>query len=184
MNAKMWMTAAGVATALLMLPMAHAQTASQMPPQAPMGWGSSAWQGWGAPAGASDAIRSQVAEQGFGDVLGIEPKRRHVAVYTTRNGQPIEARFSHDGQYIGWSIPRHVRYAMPGSSIVTDPVSAVTNAGYRDARLIQFKRNHAEVAATTRSGTPVVLHVDRWGRVYSEHRDFGWGAWSPHSGPR
>lgn len=176
MNAKTWMTAAGVATALLLAPMAHAQ--------APAGWGSPAWAGWSAPAAVPDAIRAQVADQGFGDVLGVAPKRRHVAVYTTRDGQPIEARFAHDGRYLGWSIPRHLRYAMPGSPAVTDPVAAAANAGYRDARLIQFKKNHAEVAATTRDGTPVVLHVDRFGRVYGEHRDVGWGAWSPRLGLR
>lgn len=120
-------------------------------------------------------VGAMLSQRGFGPVLGMGHSKHHLEVYTTRQGTPIEVKLNPDGSFHEWSIPKHARYQMPANaSSAANPVAIAAAAGYRDARIGEYKRNHVEVFASNRDGEAVELHIDPQGRIYKEKLSYGW----------
>ncbi|WP_420468561.1 hypothetical protein [Panacagrimonas sp.] len=145
------------------------------------GWNGPVWQQQAALP--LELVQATLRERGFGRVLGMQPKKHHVEVYTTRNGEPIEVKLTLDGRFHEWELPKHQRYA--GASAATpidDPVAVAAEAGYESPRLGEYKRHHVEVFAANARGENVELHMAPSGLIYKEKqiqswfdRPSGWG---------
>lgn len=130
---------------------------------------------------STELLQSQLTQQGFGALLGAEPKRRHVAAYTTRNGVPAVAKLGFDGTYFGYSIPRHARFTMPEAP-AQDPLAAARAAGYANAQLAGYGKDTVRVMATNAAGQPVSLRIDAAGRIVGERVHTAWAGGMPIQG--
>lgn len=135
------------------------------------------WGVWSAPWERQDAspvpesARQTLGALGLDPVTHVEPRKRHVRGYTTdARGLPREVRFEFDGSLREVRLPSPLRkeirdraryQALPPQALVR----AVEAKGFRDVRVVEFKRRHAEMIGRTADGRQMRLDVAADGTV-------------------
>ncbi|MFN4262047.1 MAG: hypothetical protein ACK4IT_00025 [Thioalkalivibrionaceae bacterium] len=122
-------------------------------PSANWGAGRFAQDRWNAPTEMHlpRAARDQLSALGLGEVGYLEPKSSHVRGYTTNaQGLPVEVKFEYDGSLREYGVAKSLRKQMRNigryqSISPQNLIQAVESEGFRNARVIDFKKRHAEV---------------------------------------
>ena len=127
-------------------------------------------------------LQRQLEAQGFGEM--VELKRRDDVYRITsinEEGVDVQSFFSPDGELLEWHIkrPGHDRPHRDESLSTleqSDVENALSEQGYRNAALVDFKGRHMEWMAQNDAEEQVILHVDYRGDVYREKRLPAWPA--------
>ncbi len=127
-------------------------------------------------------IQRQLSEHDFGEMVELK-SREDIYRITSVNadGYDVRSYFSPEGELLEWHIKRpghdrpHRDDSLSGLE-QRDVENALTEQGYRNAALIDFKGRHMEWLAVSDSEEQVLLHVDYRGDVYREKRLPTWPA--------
>ncbi|GGC75105.1 hypothetical protein [Vreelandella lutescens] len=127
-------------------------------------------------------LQRQLSERRFGEM--VELKRRDDVYRITsinEEGYDVRSYFSPEGELIEWHIKRpghdrpHRDDSLSGLD-QSDVENSLSEQGYRNAILADFKGRHMEWLAENDAEEQVVLHVDYRGDVYREKRLPAWPA--------